>query len=363
MLTQPDESKQVSPFFVAYIVHSMQIGIGILGFERYIAKDAGYDAWIGIILSGFTIHILIWMVYKILGNGQNDIVGVHSSLFGKWIGGLFSICFIVYFCLFSITIVRSYTEVIQVWMFPGLNTWYLSFILLLLVYFAVTGGFRVIVGLCFLGIVYTIPLLLLKWFPLKEADFTNLLPIMNHRLMDLFKSSKIMTLNYLGFEVLLFCYPFIKRGKSSQKWAHAGLILSILVYLFTAVVSFAYFTQRHLNHIIWPTLSLWQTVDLPFIQRFEYVGITLWLFQILPNICMFVWAGSRGLKRLFGGKQKHMLMFILLLIFLASIRMTNRGEIDFFTTIVGRVGFYTLYFYIPCLFAAQIVMKRVRKKA
>ena len=51
------ESKKISPFLVFFLIHSMQSGVGILGFQRFIAKSAGYDAWMSIILSGLMIHI------------------------------------------------------------------------------------------------------------------------------------------------------------------------------------------------------------------------------------------------------------------------------------------------------------------
>ncbi|MGM3088973.1 GerAB/ArcD/ProY family transporter, partial [Bacillus cereus group sp. BC328] len=39
----------VSDFYVFFLIFSNVIGIGILNFQREIAKDAGYDAWLSII--------------------------------------------------------------------------------------------------------------------------------------------------------------------------------------------------------------------------------------------------------------------------------------------------------------------------
>ncbi|MBM7693940.1 spore germination protein (amino acid permease) [Peribacillus deserti] len=363
MLPKPAENKQVSAYFVFYIISTMQIGVGILGFERYISRDAGNDAWISIILSGVSIHVLVWIIYQILKTGQHDIFTIHRNLFGKWIGGSLNFFFVLYMIMFGIITLRSFVEVIQVWMFPDMNTWYLSMIILVIVYLAVLGGFRVIVGLSLLSILYGLPLLLLKWFPLKQAHYYYLEPIMNHSLSDLFKASKTMTLNYLGFETLFFYFPFIKEANKSQKWAHLGVVFTVCIYLFTGLVSFVYFSKEQLSHTIWPTLSLWQTVDLPFIQRFEYFGLSIWLFVILPNICMHAWAASRGLKQLFSLKQKKGLVLVLLIIFIASLFLTDRQEVDMATTIVGKIGFYVVYLYIPFIYIYQLIQSKVRKKA
>lgn len=42
----------VSPFLVLFLIHGMQYGVGVLSFQRDIAKFVGHDAWISILLSG-----------------------------------------------------------------------------------------------------------------------------------------------------------------------------------------------------------------------------------------------------------------------------------------------------------------------
>lgn len=44
----------------------MQVGVGVLGFQRYIAKSAGHDAWMAVITGGILIHLLVWMSYQML---------------------------------------------------------------------------------------------------------------------------------------------------------------------------------------------------------------------------------------------------------------------------------------------------------
>ncbi|MBR8645720.1 GerAB/ArcD/ProY family transporter [[Brevibacterium] frigoritolerans] len=121
---------------------------------------------------------------------------------------------------------------------------------------------------------------------------------------EIMKACKKMTLNYLGFELILIYYPFIKNREKSQKWAHLGALFTMVVYVVSILVSLAYYHQEQLKDVIWATLTLWKIVDLPFIERFEYIGISVWLFMVLPNVCLGVWAASRTAKRVFGFRQK-----------------------------------------------------------
>ncbi|WP_247739298.1 GerAB/ArcD/ProY family transporter [Bacillus sp. 165] len=140
---------QVSPSVVFFLVNSLQVGVGILGFGRIVAKMAGNDGWISVLIAGITVNIAIWVIYKLLKDGSGGIIAIHQELFGKWFGNILSLVFILYLFLANLTIIRTYVEVIQVWMFPFVPTWVFVIVILMLAYYVVSGGFRVVAGICF----------------------------------------------------------------------------------------------------------------------------------------------------------------------------------------------------------------------
>ncbi|MDQ0242627.1 spore germination protein (amino acid permease) [Bacillus fengqiuensis] len=362
MQTFVKENEQVSSFFVFFLVHSMQIGVGILGFERYIAKDAGYDAWISILLAGMGIHLVVWVSYKMLEKSKGDIIDVHTQLFGKWIGGALSFFFTIYSLVLTITVLRSFAEVVQVWVFQELSTWMFCAVFLVIVFSFVSGGFRVVTGVCFLSVIYGLPLLVMDYFPLRHAHFENLLPILDHSMAELLKASQTMTLSYIGFEMLFFYYPFIKHASASQRWAHYGVLYSTITYLITAVVCFVYYSEEQLGNITWATLMLWKIVDLPFVERFEYVGIAIWVTVVLSNLCLSAWGAYHGWNRLFSFSVNPRFMMLVLgfLVLLGCGFLTTRAQIDLLNSMMARIGFYFLYGYIPLLFLIQWMVLKVR---
>ncbi|WP_203363137.1 GerAB/ArcD/ProY family transporter [Bacillus sp. REN10] len=362
MLPLPDERHKVSPYFAFYIVTSMQIGTGIFSFQRNVAKDAGHDAWIAVILAGLSTHIALWMIYQILNKGQNDITVIHRDLFGKWVGGLFSIALVLYILSICVTMTRNYIQIIQIWLFPQLETWYIALILFVLVYLYVSSGFRVNVGLCFLTFVITFPLLFMYWFPLKEAKISYLLPVFDHSWTDLFSASKEMALSYSAFEIIFFCYPFLKKAETSHKWAQLGVAYTAFIYLLTMVVSLLYFSHWQLSNTIWGTLTLWKVVNLPFLERFEYAGLSIWLLVILPNMCVYTWVATRGLKQLFSIKQKHSIIPLVIALFFIVISFTDPKNIEQLNNFTGNLGLYVAYAYIPFVYFFQIIREKMRRK-
>jgi spore germination protein AB len=356
------ERLQVSPFLVLYLIMSMQIGIGVLGYQRIIAKDAGYDAWISVLAAGLSIHIIIWMIYKICGTVEGDIVAANTYVFGNKIGSAISLIFIVYLLISVLAVLRSFIEVIQVWMFPEMSIFWFSAIFLLLSIYIVFGGFRTVAGISFFCIVLPSYLLLTFGFALKFAEFRNLLPIFDHSLKEFGMSTFNMSLTYIGFEIPIFFYPFIKDAEKSQKWAHLGVFLTTIIYTILAIITFLYFSEEQLAKSIWATLEMWKIVSMPFVERFEYIGIANWNLVILPNICIALWSSSMLLKRTFKLKQKKGVLFMAFICLIAINYFDTREKINLLNTMTGKIGFMVTYVYIPFMFIATMIAKKVKKK-
>lgn len=359
MTTIPDRLK-VSPFFSFYLVQKVQIGVGILGFQRVLTKEVGNDAWMPIILGGIGVHVVIWMIYQILNKQDGDITDVHRVLFGKWIGSAFSILFVIYFSLLTMIVLRSYIEVVQVWMFPGIRISLFSIVILIIVFYIVNGGLRTVTGMAVLGVVLPAYLLFSLFYPLKYAFFENLLPIFDHSVLDIIKSTKQITFSLLGFETLLFFYPFFKDPKKSQKWAHLGSVSTIFIYLAVMIVSIAYFSEEQIIRNIWATLTMLKIVQLPFVERIEYVAISSWLFVILPNLCLFMWSASRAAKRVFKKKQRPLLVVLLILVCVGCCLIKTREQIDMMSNYISEIGFYLIFGYIPFLFVFSTILYRIK---
>ncbi|WP_164908543.1 GerAB/ArcD/ProY family transporter [Halobacillus litoralis] len=355
------ENYLVTPAYVFFLIHAMQIGVGILGFEQFLVEKAGYDAWIALLVAGGILHVILWMIYRLLQNGGGDIVEIHRKVFGKYLGGLLSMIFCAYFLLLTFTVIVTFIEVIRVWMFPSLHVWVFAFILILLVYYLVTGGFRVITGVCLISVAIGLPLLLLKFFPVQAGHTMTIYPGISHSFTDIMGATKASVLSFLGLEFLLIYYPFIKNAEKSKKWAHMGVFYTTMIYLISMIVTSVYFSEAQLRQVTWGTISAWKIVEFPFIERFEYVGIAMWLYVILPNVCLGLWGATRIPKRVFKIKQKYVLLAFCFVLFLGSGLTGGRAFINTLNNFSSQVGMYILL-YVPVLLVLKTISDKVRKR-
>jgi len=362
MRVKVPEDHQVSPFFLLFLFESVLVGVGILGYQHVLSQVTGNDSWMVVFIAGFCVQIILWMMFRLLERGGGDLITLHESLFGRWISGFLTLAAAGYFALSGLVVLRTYVEIVTVWMFPKMSYWMLSIIVAVVAYSFIAGGFRSIVGINFLSVIYTMPLLFTLFFPLKSADYYNLLPYFNHSAADMLKGVQQITLCYEGFEFLLMFYPFLKEPKQARKWGHYGIWTVIFLYELVLIVPQVYFNEEELNHIVWPSLALWEIVQLPFMERFEYIGVTIWLFTILPNLCLAIWSASRATKRLFGFNQRVTVLIMLIAIVIAGYFFKNRQLINQLDMFQSLIGFYLLYAYIPILFIYQTILQKVRKR-
>ncbi|RNA69369.1 GerAB/ArcD/ProY family transporter [Alteribacter keqinensis] len=353
MQTKIPERNLISPFLVMFLINAMQVGVGVLGFPRYIAKDMEYDGWIAVIISGLITSAMIWVIYDILKRGNGDVVSINKQVFGKWIGGLFTFLLLTYLLSVTLVVLRTFTEVIQVWIFPNLSTWSITAVYCILAYYCIVKGFRVVTGVCFFGVILSLITYFSLIGPLEFMEIRNLLPLFDASLKDYLPGIKTIVLSYLGIKMLFIYYPFIKKPETSLKWALAGNFLTIFMYLLVSFAAFIYFSPKQLSLTIWPLLTMWQIIELPFLERFEYLAIPIWGLVVLPNICLGLWATSRGYKLLFSINQHQTLILLLMILFCASIVFETRQGIDQLNTVVSEIGFYFTYVYIPFLWVAQ----------
>ncbi|MGE7610317.1 GerAB/ArcD/ProY family transporter [Peribacillus frigoritolerans] len=349
---------QVSPYLVFFIIYNSQVGVGILSFQRTIAAKAGYDAWIGILASGCIVQAFLWVMYKLLGKADGDIIDVHTNIFGNGLGKFFSFFIMIYYWLLSIYVLLEFIEIIQVWMFPTIPSWILSTLILISVYYCVSGGFRVVVGMSLLSFIFPqILLIVLYIFPLKMAHFSNLLPIMNHSFMDLVDSIKNSMYTIAGTETLLMYYPFIRDPKASMKFAHLGVLFTTILYTISSIVSFTFFSENQLKTTIWPELSLTKIIKLSFMERFEYIYISMYLIIVSALIALLLWCSSRGLKKIFSWKQKYTLL-ILSLLSVVLCQIINDSFKDMLNKYITQMNIWIFYGYIPILLLVLTFLKR-----
>ncbi|MBY0147912.1 GerAB/ArcD/ProY family transporter [Neobacillus niacini] len=136
-------------------------------------------------------------------------------------------------------------------------------------------------------------------------------------------------------------------------------MFTTILYVILTVITYAFFNQGVLKYVIWPTLSMTKVVQMPFIERFEYLFIFSWMLVILPPVCLCIWSVTRGFKGVFNSKPSLTLAGIHILINVFSFILNDRIMIQVFKDITAKMSTYILLVYIPLLYVFVTVKNKL----
>ncbi|MFS0654953.1 GerAB/ArcD/ProY family transporter [Bacillus sp. 179-C3.3 HS] len=365
MVSTVKEKFQISPFLVFFLINANQVGIGILNFQSKLAASLNNDGWMAILIAGFSVNLMIFLIYFMFRHAPTaEFSEITQYVFGKWLGQLLNVLYILYFASLSLTVLVHYVDVIHVWLFQEIPGLLFAALLLVLVYYIHTGGFRTVTGWAFFSIVLTYWMTFICFYVMKYSHLRFMFPMFDHSLMEVIVGVKDASLTMVGFETLLVYYPFIKKAQTSQKFAHLGALFTTGLNLLVFLVSIAYYSSSQLKLTKWPTLTFTSIVKLPFIQRFEFIEISLWLLIIIPNVAIPLWAASRMAKQVFHTKQSMMLLILSIMVLVMFSFFAGATSFESFNKWIEYSGYILAYGLIVCLIIILLLKKRwVKKRA
>ncbi|WP_026576621.1 GerAB/ArcD/ProY family transporter [Bacillus sp. UNC438CL73TsuS30] len=361
----PKEGLLFNAFLLFFFIHAVQTGVGLIGLPRIVYLSSKHDAWISVFLAGVVVGIVLWFMITMLKQYDSaDLYGIHADLFGKWLGSLMSLIYMLYLTGCFFVIFMNYIEIVQVWIFPDLPTWQLSMVLILLSVYAVNGGIRIIIGVAFLSVVGTLWMAFILLVPIHYSDPTHLFPMLNVSLKKMVEGIYSTSLSILGFELILFVYPFVKEKNKVLLFTQLGNLYTTLLFTMVTLVAITFFAEDSLARTIWPVLSMFKIVRLPNLERFEFIAVSFWMLIILPNMCAYLWAASKGFSRIFKLKQKHGIWILAFLTWGLTFFVKARYQMNNITDIIAKAGFCAALCY-PVVLALIVFAKRwyLRRKA
>lgn len=296
---------QISLKQYIFIIFETQIGIGVLSLPRDIAKTAGKDGWISILLGWILSILLSLIIIRIMEkNPEYTLIELLSKYFGKWVGKSLSVFWILYAAFAASVVMFSTIHIIKVWIILDIRDFILMILFVIPIYMIAKHGIRVI-GI-FAELVFLVSLWMpfLLFFAFKDTHWLFLLPIGKEGLLPILSTVKSTIISFLGFELAFILYPFLKDKKSATKGIVIANSLSMFVFLMVTVISFVRFSQDQIKDYAYPTLNLLKLIRLPFLERLEITFLSFYLFLLFMTIIPYLYTAVLGASQLCG-KQDH----------------------------------------------------------
>lgn len=359
----PPKNKMLHAYLLFFAISNTQVGVGIFSFQRYVYEVSKRDAWISVMIAGIATHLVLWLIIRMLQKYKSaDLFGIHFDLYGKWVGTVINLIYMCYYLFVIFSIMRNYTSVVQAWIFPDLPSWVLMVLIGCLAIYAGFGGIRVIVGICLLSFLVTLPTLFLFHSSMQHAIWTQLLPVFDSSAWEILNGAVRMGFSLAGFEIIMVIYPYIQNKERVMLHSQLGALFSNLLYLFVMVISIGYFAPDQLKRSLWPSINMLKIVEYPYLERLEFIVISVWMLVILSGILLNTWLITRGCKRMWKLNPKPVLFGVFVIALLISSTIKRHLDIKQFNDHVEVSSIFFSFLYPTLLSCIVFIVFALRKR-
>jgi len=362
-----NKDEKLSGFEIVTILTLLMVGTGILSLPRFLIEASEVDTGL-IILSGGTILAIVAFIYGYIisrfpGNGYFEILSITLT---RPIAYVLSTIYVIYIIILIGLNIRIFAETLKGSLFP------MTPIEIIILAMILTGGYGARLGLETLGrfakllfLVMTPVTVIMFSLAIPDADFSNLLPIFKISFKELAFAIPRVFYSFIGFDAILIFGMFLYKPQDAKKTGPTSVVLVMLLYLFINTVTLAKLGAKQTLVLVWPTLSLIRSIDIPlaFIEDMTSIGLSLWVFSVfmsyLPN-CM---ANSVLLGQMTGCRENNFFSVCQLpFIYLAAMLPSNITYIyvilDGTTKYLGPL----FLFIVPTLILIVMGMKSLKTK-
>lgn len=357
--------KQISYIQYVLLIFMTQVGIGILTLPRDLIEKAGTDGWIAIFpgwIISMGISIIIISIMK--KDPSSTIFELLPKYLGKWIGKLFILIWVLYGVISSTVGLFTTFHVINMWILPNTKQYILMLLFSIPLYMIMVQGIKGIARfaeLAYFALPW-IPVFLL--FTLSDLNWLHLLPVIKEGWMPIIKTVKSTVLSFLGFELAFLLYPYLIKKEKAVKGILIANTMSMLVFFVVTIISYLRFSPLEVETYVWPTLNLLKLIRLPFLERFEIIFLSFYLFILFKTIIPYAYLAIEGTSSLFGGKYNQLCLRVIVLgwIVASFFFIPTYDEIIQMGKFWGQVGLYLVFGFPVVFFLYQKIFRIFRRK-
>jgi spore germination protein KB len=331
-----------------------------------IGHGAGQDSWIGFCI-GWAIGIILMMLYMAIIKlyPSRTIVEMLRDSFGKHLGTLLGICYIIYFTYAASLVVREFGEYIYLVNFPDTPIIYLMSILLLLATYAVRSGPEVIgriVGI--LGIIFPIFILIVSLLLIPHLEFNNLLPVLEHDWKPIL-SGALSSVAFPFGELVIFMmiYATVNNNKNIKKAAFSSMMIGASIIFSALLRDIMVLGPELIDNLTFPAQTSSELIPDP-VNISPLVAINL-LIGSSVETSTYLYAITKGTTQLLNLEDYRPFVLPIAALLLILSMWNYQSIFEFFNSVSQVYVYFAVPFQVIIPFSILIISwtkKKSKKK-
>ncbi len=299
---------KINSYQFLVLVTFFSIGSSILLVPSVLAQNAKQDAWIAAIFGTGIGLLVIWLFCTIAQWFPHlTFIQINHKLFGKWIGTIFSLLFVLFSFHNSSVLLAHSGTFLNIHALPSTPMVALNILMGMIIVMGVRLGLETIARSAeILIVVFFVLFLILVVFISPEIKFENIQPVYEAETKKIVQS----TLSFVAFSsvnavILLMLFPaFINKTKQGKKSflignLIGGIVVIIITFLCVAVLGVANTARQ-----MYPSYELAKRINIgDFVQRIEGLMATLWIISLYFKATLYFYASVLGIAQILNLKD------------------------------------------------------------
>lgn len=281
-----------------FIIFQTQVGVGVLSLPSSLYADAGTDGWITLLITGGAIQLIIFILYFLSERFPTlSLFEYTPKIIGKFAGGIVSALYIAFAIATAVIVLELFETTIKTWIL------FRTPMIVILLLLTVSGTYLAIGKIKVMGRFYQfvsiliIPLVIMSAYTLKDADLRYILPIGQNGLGTIFKAAQKGIVSMLGFEIVLFVYPYVqKKGRAALKSLTITNIAVTGLYTFLTFTTFVFFSPAQLEMIPEPLVYMLKGVSFIIVDRVDLIFLSIWIISVMTSYVSYLYIAGRGIQ-------------------------------------------------------------------
>ncbi|KKK38219.1 spore gernimation protein [Mesobacillus campisalis] len=348
-----------------FLIHGVQMGVGVLTLPRETAEAAGTDGWIGIVLSWVLATAASLIIIQVMKNyPKGTILDLLRHYFGKWIGIAGTILFSLYFGIMATVIFIREALFIQAWILPRTEVYILIALLSIPSYLIVRKNITILGRYSVLVFFMTVWMMIFFIIPLKQAQWLHLLPLLKEGWQPILDSVGTALFSFGGFEIAFFLYPFLQKKEKASMGIVIANTLTLFIYLIITIGAFVFFSPDEITIYNEPSIVMLKILEFRFIERLEIVFFAFYLFVIsvtvLPLMYMTVYCTSQ-----LAGEENHRrhLIWLLIIAFVYVVLVPPTFDQNkLLQRLIEQAGMVLAFAFPLCIWAYLLILRNIKRR-
>jgi spore germination protein KB len=298
-----NSKEKISHFQLFSIIFLVPYGSAVLFF---LIPEAKQDAWVAILFYILPALVLQHIYITLFNQYPKDsLVTYLPKIFGKFIGKLLSVIYILYFAYIAARVLRDFTSLIVISTMTQTPRILIGILLAVTVTYGVSRGFENlcrIISTFFPGMmIFLVVMLLLFYRTPNVVHYTNIYPIIGEGILPpVIKGWKLITFPYGETVIFTMIYAHVNEPRKIKRTAFTavilqGIVLAILNVLFIMGLGVNYAQRQN-----FPLLDALRLIRISgFMDRLDILIIIVLIVDGFVKISFFMYVAIAGTAQIF----------------------------------------------------------------